>query len=400
MNAPPRRFRCRPDDRGHRPGFTLVELLVVITILGVLVALLVPVIWSAVRTANNTRVGSEINTLASALEQFKLKYGDYPPSRIILKENGAYNVANPPAAFYGATPSDAMNYAPNASYAPIGGSQIILGTPDLNYEQLATRSIQTLRKLWPRVTLTTGPGLAPGTIPGGFYDFNGNRQIDNLPIYLQGHECLVFFLGGIPNHDVSPAGYTLNGVLGFGNNPRNPFRIETVNREDPLFEFQADRLVDDDFDGIPGFVDTLGTGDAARYFAYFSSYNGAGYDPNDVNFNAGITEQNVPSGVNASRPFRVSYAYPGNTPLNVTTSPLPNPYTTGLPLPNAGAAAAFASPQSFQIISAGQDRAYGVGGRYDASGNQTRLPADPPIPEQDRLRDRDNITSFTNGPLE
>lgn len=392
MTPPPRRYR--------RPGFTLVELLVVITILGVLVALLVPAIWSAVRTANDARVSGEINTLASALEQFKLKYNDYPPSRIILVESGGYNTSNPPSPFY-----QGMNYAPNATYQPIGGSalpQVIFGNPDLNYNQLAERSIRTLRKFWPRVALSNGANSPIQGFPDVWYDFNGNGQLDDLPILLQGHECLVFFLGGISNHDRDPdtGMYTLNGVLGFGNLPQNPFRRDTVNRTEPMHEFRADRLVDDDFDGIPGYVDPLGTGDQGRYYAYFSAYGSGGYDPNDVNLDSSITEQNAPAAQNDTRPFRVAYAYPGAPEPNFTRSQLPNPYTTGLPVPTAGSAAAFVSPQSFQIISAGRDRAYGVGGPYDGSASQTRLPGDPFIPEGDRLRDRDNITSFANGTLD
>ena len=42
----------------------------------------------AIRTAKNAAVIAEINQLAQALADFKNKYGDYPPSRIILCEDG------------------------------------------------------------------------------------------------------------------------------------------------------------------------------------------------------------------------------------------------------------------------------------------------------------------------
>ena len=88
-SSPP--IRRRPGEgRGPR-GFTLVELLVVILILAVLIALLLPAINGALRTAKNAAVGGEINQLAQALASFKAKYGDYPPSRIYLAENGDYS---------------------------------------------------------------------------------------------------------------------------------------------------------------------------------------------------------------------------------------------------------------------------------------------------------------------
>ena len=53
-----------------------------------------------------------------------------------------------------------------------------------------------------------------------------------------------------------------------------------------------------------GLEQRLGALDQGRYFAYFSSYNGAGYDPNDVKFDPGVTGE---MGA-IDRPFTVSHA--------------------------------------------------------------------------------------------
>lgn len=61
-------------------GFTLVEMLVVITIIGILAALLLPAVNRAIISARNAAIGIEVNQLASAIESYKQEKGDYPPN--------------------------------------------------------------------------------------------------------------------------------------------------------------------------------------------------------------------------------------------------------------------------------------------------------------------------------
>ena len=311
-SSPP--IRRRPGDgRGPR-GFTLVELLVVLLILAVLIALLLPALNGALKTAKNAAVGGEINQLAQALASFKAQYGDYPPSRIYLAENGDYTVVGNTA------------YLPTFSATPTG---------DITIGQLAQRSVAALRKFFPRVVLNTAP-LAPPVFPNGstrWYDFNGNGVMDG-PYILQGYECLVFFLGGIPTPNppaslqvpnVAPlnplAVPTSFAMSGFGKDPTNPFSnnifsdprapfngsansMYSGNRQAPLFEFANNRLALDPngLSGIPGYVDSLGNPAPPQpllvgagqltpqvpaqnnFYVYFSAYGNGGYDPNDANF--------------------------------------------------------------------------------------------------------------------
>ena len=60
-------------------GFTLVEMLVVIAIIGILAAFLVVAVSGALWKAKQTKIKMEVNQLASAMETFKSKYGSYPP---------------------------------------------------------------------------------------------------------------------------------------------------------------------------------------------------------------------------------------------------------------------------------------------------------------------------------
>jgi prepilin-type N-terminal cleavage/methylation domain-containing protein len=68
----------RPHSR-NRIGFTLIELLVVISIIAILAGLLIPVIGSVRRRGQVTATVLEIQNLKNAIEQYKQKFGDYPP---------------------------------------------------------------------------------------------------------------------------------------------------------------------------------------------------------------------------------------------------------------------------------------------------------------------------------
>lgn len=62
-----------------RSGFTLVEMLVVIAIIGILAALVVGGASHARETMVRSRVKAELNQLVSAIESYHKKYGFYPP---------------------------------------------------------------------------------------------------------------------------------------------------------------------------------------------------------------------------------------------------------------------------------------------------------------------------------
>lgn len=62
-----------------RNAFTLVELLVVIAIIGLLMGLLIPVVGGVLRRAKNTRLRVELAQIDQAIEEYKNRYGDYPP---------------------------------------------------------------------------------------------------------------------------------------------------------------------------------------------------------------------------------------------------------------------------------------------------------------------------------
>ncbi len=70
--SPPRPARARP-------AFTLVELLVVIGIIGLLAALLTPVVMQSLTKARNAAIKAEIDMLHMAIMNYKNEYGSFPP---------------------------------------------------------------------------------------------------------------------------------------------------------------------------------------------------------------------------------------------------------------------------------------------------------------------------------
>jgi general secretion pathway protein G len=431
----------RTTDNGPRRGFTLVELMVVIIVLAILVALLLPVLNGALRTARNSAVQAEINQLAQALEAFKAKYGDYPPSRIYLAEDGDYSG--------GGTGGGAQVNSPVSDY--FGYTGVSSSQPDIKVSQLIARSAAILRKFFPRLVLRTdGHPVFPHN-SNIWYDFNGDGRFGVLPpgggfggtapYILQGHECLVFFLGGVPLPATPGSATSTFSMTGFGKDPTNPFTNSIVgssmysaNRQPPFFEFNAGRLFLDPTRldaaqhnvpgyrqcNIPGYVDSLtGTapipGTSVNFYAYFSAYGNGNYDPNDVNF----PETDPSGGVSPAIGLKYSVGFPvwtgqGNPTqvlFNLDQSPAPNPYTTTLTANNPGGAlpsgtVGYQKPQSYQIISPGADGLYGVGGQYQPPSSSASIPL--PFDSANvinttdsnvRTREYDNLTNFKAGTL-
>ena len=418
-------------DNGRRTtdqtrGFTLVELLVVIVVLAILVALLLPAINGAIRTSRNAAVQAEINQLATALEQFKSTYGTYPPSRVYLHESGDYSIVN--GAGSGSLPlftSTSSYYDPTSPGA----------SNDISVAQLASRTLAAFRRIWPRVQLSTS-GVVWAANSKVWYDFNGNGVHETTPYVLHGHECLTFFLGGVPLHDLETNTFAMTG---FGKDPTNPFTnmrnngnlMYNANRQPPIYEFIGSRLYLDPssplnepvkangvpIPGIPAYLDSLNNTPPAEaisglgpvnFFVYFSAYGNGNYDPNDVNITE-LDQNTTPVGLQ----YEVGYPVYGSTSTPVIiASPGPNPYTSSLTVQSTKASGTgtvtYQKPQTYQLISSGADGLYGVGGQYlqqSQSSSSQQVPFDQTniVNTTDgsvRQREYDNLTNFKQGTLQ
>jgi general secretion pathway protein G len=65
---------------GHRSGFTLIEVLVVMIILAILAAIVVPRVVGREEDARRARAVSDVESIGTALDMYKADNGEYPTS--------------------------------------------------------------------------------------------------------------------------------------------------------------------------------------------------------------------------------------------------------------------------------------------------------------------------------
>ncbi len=206
----------------RRGGFTMVELLIVITIIAILMALSMGAIFKALARANEVRNRHEIGLLDTAVTTFTTEWGpSYIPSRIKLSET--------------------CNYPDR-------------GTPGT----LDADSVAFLNAMFKRIDLSKGKQI----------DWNGDGNIGGDWV-LEGQECLVYFLGGVPSATDPPA------CTGFSTVVTNPCK-PGGERKNSLYDFNNKRLRRSPKN--QGFLVYLDTYNQQPY-AYFS--------PGKSNYNAG-----------------------------------------------------------------------------------------------------------------
>ena len=66
--------------RNRKSGFTLVEILIVVIILGILAAIVIPQFTNASQDARKSNLASQVQTLKSQIELYKLQHHDAPPA--------------------------------------------------------------------------------------------------------------------------------------------------------------------------------------------------------------------------------------------------------------------------------------------------------------------------------
>ncbi|NQT00652.1 MAG: prepilin-type N-terminal cleavage/methylation domain-containing protein [Planctomycetes bacterium] len=65
--------------KAKRRGFTLVEILIVVVILGILAAIVIPQFTEASTEAKLSALCTDLQTLRSQIELYKIQHNDFPP---------------------------------------------------------------------------------------------------------------------------------------------------------------------------------------------------------------------------------------------------------------------------------------------------------------------------------
>lgn len=104
-------------------GFTVVELLTTIAIIGILIGLLIPALGLIRKTAFKVKQKSQFNTIAIGLEAYQLDFGVYPPSSHLdsgpeLGYGGAQKLAEALVGW------DAYGVHPKTEFRPDGMADI------------------------------------------------------------------------------------------------------------------------------------------------------------------------------------------------------------------------------------------------------------------------------------
>lgn len=89
-------------------GFTLVEILIVVIILGILAAIVIPQFTNASQDARRSSLSSQLQTLRSQIELYKLQHGDALPDLVTSW-----------APLTGTTTYSSVNFGPYMQSAPV-----------------------------------------------------------------------------------------------------------------------------------------------------------------------------------------------------------------------------------------------------------------------------------------
>ena len=327
---------------GKRNGFTLVEILIVIIIIGILAGLLIPAIGSAMRRSKEFVIQKQVMDLGGALEHFKAEYGVYPPDFSVdpVLAGNDYGI-------YRTLVTQFVDRLGDHSYGNAGDPGSVLS---------------------PEAVLVN-PYF--GAIPGS--------PALRSPSTMTAAESLVFWLNDLSLNKEFPLGYVYDSA-------NNRFAIDPNKQDRKFFEFDESMLTDLDLDGWPEFCPTAGPKIPVCYFdsrtynqlqrTYLVDTDGNGVDQTELtqrllNFiKVDETDHGEADG---------GWCYPY---LDFVES-------------NRQSAYVFEDPEKYQLISAGMDGSYGKGSgdfpglRYSKNDDNALISTH-----------RDNITSFSEGRMD
>lgn len=325
-------------------GFTLVEILIVIVIIGLLAGMTTTVVVSARRSVNNSVISTQMAQLSMALDEYKNKFGEYPP--------------------------------------------------DLSDEVSVMRHI---KKRWPRYNVTYrqfldhiqyGCRLSSSRLDTvTSLDELDGQYVWNCKAYIS---SLVFWLGGLPDQHGVPSGFYASPKypLGISANDKPIGRPGRAKKEKPFYSFEKKYLGaygSGDYDGMNNYYykiednSSLWDGSIGAY-VYIPAYCQGDFPL--LYFRPTVTSPYT------DKRFFLSQSAGAND--NVSCA-----------VPYAQDASSWYEEKRFQLIHPGDDGLFGndlyVNPRIVVKANRNNTLSNDPI----TLEDADNLTNFIeSGTLE
>lgn len=317
--------------RRSAAGFTLVELLMVILIIGMLMGMLSVAIWKAYEYVIKAAMVLEIDQLHNAMSAYKERSSQYPPSlsELTVADRKVRFMRHLQVAFSNS------NYGVTASH------------------------FDTLRN-----SLRTTGQLGTASQAYQFRDSSGSVQLLDLNTLDQA-EALVFWLAGFPTPcNASGTPVAAFRTYGFNLDKDNPMRRDSIAAESndpmrfrtqPLMEFKQDRFADNDNDGWLEYLPQAAKeGTIAAPFVYFDAPTYvAAVTPPGTTFNItnllGYPRATDSSGTNSGTASGLAASWG-------MAVPMAEQYDVGGAVPMK-----WRNPQNFQIICPGKDGMYSSG---------------------------------------
>jgi general secretion pathway protein G len=154
-------------------GFTLVEILIVVVILGILAAIVIPQFTNASESAKSSSLSSQLQTIRSQLELYQVQHnGNYPDLSVASTIDADGNTWNPltkPTDLNGAINVLSGAFGPYLQQSPSNGFIPGTGTPPLNI---------TVNQLGDGTGVVAAPGF---TNVGWAYSMDTGEIKANIP---------------------------------------------------------------------------------------------------------------------------------------------------------------------------------------------------------------------------
>lgn len=130
--------------RSSQRGFTLVEILIVVIILGILAAIVIPQFTNASEDARKSNMTSQLQTLRSQIELYKLQHRDQVPD--LLNGWNQFTMYTDDAGNTSATATPVFKFGPYVQSAPVNpltGSSTVVAPGDVDENSGWTFNVDT-----------------------------------------------------------------------------------------------------------------------------------------------------------------------------------------------------------------------------------------------------------------